>query len=424
MRAVRCSALAIGTALTHDPAMIRHAEHSDIRDLASLWARAFPGERTVEQRVRHLETGGVFGGIETIWLTERGGRIAGAFRGYALTQHIHGTAFRMMGLAAVAVDETARRRGVGRELCEHAIRIARDRGDVLSMLYPFRPAFYQGLGWGMTGELHAHRFRPESLGEVGRGAIVTRAGPDDSGAIAGCYDRVAGEMNGMIARTPRIWRSHLEGDSTHTYITGGSSVRGYVIVRFGRSSAPDDKPLFIREIVAEDHDAYDALLGWISAQRDAWRLVHYDASPDERFTHRLAEPRTPGFHPARFLWAPVARIIRGPMMRMVDVRAALEKRVRWGPAAPLGFGLHLIDEQVPENEGPFEVEYDGSRVAVKRGNARPQLRMPVAAFAQVFAGELSVREALNLGLAECDGDASAVDVLFRVESCFRLLDEF
>lgn len=404
--------------------MIRHAEHSDIRALAELWARAFPGERSAEQRVRHLETGGVFGGIESTWIAERGDRIAGAFRAYALTQHMHGAAYRMMGLASVAVDESARRRGIGRDLCEHAIRIARERGDVLSVLYPFRPAFYHSLGWGMTGELHAYRFRPEALGEVGRGSVVVRAAPDDAAAIAACYDRVAPELNGMIARTPRIWRSHLEGDSTHAYITGNGSVRGYMIVRFGRSSAPEDRPLYVREIVAADHEAREALLGWISAQRDTWRLIQYEATPDERFAHRLAEPRTPGFHPARYLWAPVARIIRGPMLRVLDTRAALEKRVRWGPAAPLSFGLHLLDELVPENEGPFAVDYDGSRATVKRGTARPTLRMPMTAFAQVFAGELRVREALNLGLAECDGDVSAVDTLFASEHCFRLLDEF
>ncbi|HEX2168480.1 MAG TPA: GNAT family N-acetyltransferase [Longimicrobiales bacterium] len=404
--------------------MIRNAEHSDIRPLAELWARAFPGERNVESRVRHLETGGVFGGIETAWIDERAGRIAGAFRAYALTQHMHGTPFRMMGLAAVAVDETARRRGIGRDLCVAAIRSARERGDVLSMLYPFRPAFYHSLGWAMTGELHAYRFRPESLGEVGRGAVVSRAGPDDTAAIAACYDRVAVETNGMIARTPRIWRSHLEGQLTHTYVIGDGSVRGYLIVRFGRSSAPDDKPLYVREIVAADHDAYEGLLGWLSAQRDSWRIIHYEAAPDERLAHRLSDPRAPGFHPARYLWAPVARVLRGPMLRILDVRAAIERRIRWAPVAPVSFGLHVLDELVPENEGPFEVDYDGSRVALKRGTARPTLRLPVTTLAQVYAGELSIREAVHLGLAECDGDASAIDALFRVDRCFRLLDEF
>jgi len=408
----------------HDPAMIRHAEHNDIRELASLWARSFPGERSVEERVRHLETGGVFGGIESGWLDERDGRMVGAFRAYALTQHMHGTAYRMMGLAAVAVDETARRRGIGRDLCMHAIRVARERGDVLSVLYPFRPSFYHGLGWALAGEMHTYRFRPESLGEVGRGVLVRRAEPDDRARIAACYDRVAAASNGMIARTPRIWRSHLESDSIHTYVTGDNTVQGYVVVRAGRSSAPDEKPLFIRELVTADHHAYEALLGWISAQRDSWRVVQYDATPDELFAHRLSEPRTPGFHPARYLWAPVGRIIRGPMLRLLDVRQALEKRTRWAPAAPLSFGLHVVDDIVSENQGPFVVDFDGRRTTVKRGTAHPALRLNVTSLAQIFAGELTVSQALNLGLAECDGDASAIDALFRVDRCFRLLDEF
>jgi predicted acetyltransferase len=405
--------------------MIRPAEHSDIHDLAGLWARAFPGERSVDERIRHLETGGVFGGIETAWVAERAGRMMGAFRAYVLTQHMHGTPYRMMGLASVAVDETARRRGVGRELCEHAIRIARERGDVLSVLYPFRPAFYHALGWGLVGEMHAHRFRPESLMDPGGGARVQRAAPDDAAAIAACYSRVAARTNGLIARTPRMWRSHLEGATTHAYVTGSEGVHGYAIVRFGRSASPDEKPMFVRELVAENHEAYGSLLSWIASQRDAWRIVHYDASPDERFAHRLADPRVPRHHPARYLWAPVARVIRGPMLRILDVRACLERRIGWGPAAPLRFGLHVLDELVPENEGPWDVDYDGRRVTLQKGSSsRPLLRLPVTTLAQIFAGEMTATESLNLGLAECDGDVSAIDALFRVTSCFRLLDEF
>jgi predicted acetyltransferase len=392
--------------------------------LADLWARAFPGERTVEQRIRHLESGGVFGGIESAYIAERDGRMVGAYRAYALSQHMHGTAFRMMGLASVAVDETARRRGVGRELCEHAIRIARERGDVLSVLYPFRPAFYEGLGWGMTGELHAYRFRPESIRATDTASCVRRARGEDASAIAACYDAASTETNGLIARTPRIWRSHLEGDSTHAYLTGSGEVTGYMIVRFGRAASPEERPLFIREIVTRSHEAYDALIAWIADQRDAWRLVHYDAAPDERFDHRLIEPRTPHFQPARYLWAPVARVIRGPMLRILDVSAALERRARWGPAAPLRFGLEVRDAIVPGNEGPFVIDFDGRRVAVARGAATPLLRVGIAALSQIFAGELTVQVALNLGFGECSGDAAAINSLFRVDRCFRLLDEF
>ena len=405
--------------------MIRRAEHADIQQLAELWARAFPGERTVEQRVRHMETGGVFGGIESVWLAERDHRMVGAFRGYALTQHMHGTAFPMLGLAAVAVDETARRAGIGRELCVHAIHVGRERGDVLSVLYPFRPAFYYTLGWGYVGEMYSFRFRPESL--IGRGdcAAVRRAGPDDFAAIATCYSQVARLSNGLITRSPRIWRSHIEGDGTHAYVTGSRGVSGYTIVRFGRASSPDDRPLHVREIVAADHEAYDALLAWLSSQRDSWRLIHYDAARDERFDLRLIDPRPPGFHAARYLWSPVARVIRGPMLRVLDVAAALEQRTTWPAVAPLRFTLAVDDEVVAENRGPFVIDFNGDRASVERSNANgPALRCTAAAFAQIFAGELTVQDALNVGVAEADGNVAAVNALFRTERCFRLLDEF
>jgi predicted N-acetyltransferase YhbS len=403
--------------------VIRKAVRGDIETLSELWARAFPGERTVEQRIAHMDAGGVFGGIETAWIAEEGSRCVGAFRAFALEQHLHGALYPMMGLAAVAVDEAARRRGLGRTLCAHAVDVARERGDVVSVLYPFRPSYYEALGWGLTGELHVFRFRPESLADTSAGDAVRRARPDDAPGIADCYERVAAAGNGMIRRSPRAWRHHLEADGVHTRVLGEGHISGYILVRYGRASVPDEKMMYVRELIADNPASYAALLGWIAAQSDAWRVVQYDASPDELFEHRLSEPRPPGFHLTRNLWAPTARLIRGPMLRLLDVGRALELRERWGPTAPLRFGLDVTDPLAPD-QPPLHADFDGSRVHVKRGTARPCLRAPLAVMSQIFAGELRVHQAVALGRAAGDGDLSSIDALFRVDRCFRLLDEF
>lgn len=403
--------------------MIRAADRSDIPAIAELTARAFPGERSVADRIRQLETGGTWGGIETAWVAERAGRMVGAFRSYPMLEHMHGAQLRTMGLAAVAVDETARRRGVGREMCEHAVLTARERGDVLSLLYPFRPAFYSALGWGLTGELHAYRFQPESL-PLHEGEVRRLAGNGDVASISACYSRVSRDCNGPLVRPPRAWRNYLDADAVHVYGVGRGELAGYMMVRFGRGASPDERPLHIREIVTDDNDAYLALLGWVSQQRDAFRLVQYEATPQEHFMHRLAEPRPPGFHLARNLWAPVHRALRGPMLRVLNVKAALEQRRRWNGAPPLRFGLQVADDVVEANAQPLTVDFDGSAARVSAGAAAPMLRISAPAFAQVYAGELTVRAALQLGTAQCDGDASAINALFRTDRSFRLLDEF
>src|SRR5690606_6046357 len=111
---------------------LRQAHRRDIPRLAELWAHAFPGERTIDERIRQLEAGGVFGGIDDAWYSEQGGVVAGAFRGYRLQQYLHGSLLPMLGVAAVAVAAHARRQGLGAGLCRGALRIGRQRGDLVS----------------------------------------------------------------------------------------------------------------------------------------------------------------------------------------------------------------------------------------------------------------------------------------------------
>jgi len=405
---------------------IRSAERRDSRAIAALWTHAFPGERTAADRVHQLETGGTFGGIEATFVAQSQGRMVGALRAYRMTQYIGASALPMMGLASVAVSPDARRSGIGREMCRQILRLARERGDIVSALYPFRPAFYRSLGWGLVGELHGYRFAPESL-SAEAAAIPVRLAvlPTDEPAIAACYERVARMSTGLIARNERVWRQHLDARDTHVFVLDEVRPRGYMLVRYGRARSPDHKPLIVRELIAEDPAAYDALLAWIASQRDQWRRVRYDATPHEHFALRLADPRLSGSRPARALWAPVARIIRGPMLRILDVTAAFERRQSWGPAVPHRVALDVRDPELPENAGPFTIDFDGRSATVTTGrDADVLLRTDAATLAQLYAGEIGVSAAVRLGSAQADGDVSAVDAMLRSDSSFRLLDVF
>lgn len=409
---------------------LRKAERADIRPLAELWTHAFPGRRTVADRVRQLETGIPPYGIDCSWVLEDGRRIAGAFRTYRMTQYLAGAALPMMGLAAVAVAPGYRRRGLGKRLVRDALRLAYERGDVVSVLYPFRPDFYRSLGWGLVGELHRYRFRPEALAEYAGGPAVHLADPGDRGAIARCYARVARSANGPIHRDDRAWTYHLDALGAHPFVyREGDEVRGYLLAVYSRAGSRARRALVVRELVAEDDVAYRALLGWIAEQRDQWPVVRYDARPDERFDLRLRDPRPPGHGAARALWDPAARILRGPMLRVVNVERALAARVEWGPEP--GFGLTLSvqveDQELPENRGPWHVtiEEGGARVrADGNGGADARLVTDAPTFAQIYAGELSPTAAQRLGRAAIDGARETLDRVFRPRSAFWLMDEF
>lgn len=404
---------------------IRRADRSDIRRVAELWVHSFPGERTLAERMHTLETGGAWGGIETVHIAEDGiDHLAGALKLHAMTQYWGGEGIPLMGLAAVAVSTTARRRGVGRLLCEYGLRVGVERGDALSALFPFRPDFYTRYGWATVGSMHRYRFAPESVA-LDVEAPVRLAEPEDEAGIRACYERMAHRSSGPIARSQRAWRQHFDAPGGFTYVHDDDGITGYMFVRYGRSRSPASRTLRVRELVADDDASWRGLVGWIPRQRDLWRRIIHDATPDEHFDLHLSDARPPGHRPARWLWAPTAKILRGPMLRILDVKSAIERRTDWaGP--PTAFALDVRDVQLPGNHGEFVVEWQDGEARVEKGSAAglPAVTLDIGTLAMLYAGEISLEDAVRAHRAVIDGDVAAIAPFFRPASSFRLLDEF
>ncbi len=430
---------------------IRPATADDIREIARLWDDAFPGDRTVADRIRMLETGGGYGGLESVIVAiDPAHGIVGATKIYRMTESIAGTAMPMMGLAAVAVAPARRRQGIGARLCTEAIAIAADRGDVISVLYPFRPDYYERLGWGLVGALHEYRFHTRALdagptdGHVRR-AILER----DAEAMAACYSRVAAGSNGPIERDRRVWAYRLTGEemgvrpvdaealwtgrlepAVRAVVHDDGGVTGYALLNYVTGSSSEDGTLEVRELMAEDDEAYRGLLAHIAAQHDQWPRCHYFARADERFDDFLADPRPPGFRGARSLYFPTARVVRGPMLRVLDVPGGLRARRFFaaGGATEAEIEVVVADPQRPANDGPWTVRLDPTGAAEVEAGGAPSpdavLHTSPQTLARIFAGEIPPTVAALHGRARIEGNGPLLDRAFATRQRFWLLDEF
>jgi predicted acetyltransferase len=422
----------------------------EVQEIARLWCDAFPGDRTVAERVRMLETGGQYGGLETVLVgRDAEGALAGACKVYRMQEYIAGAAMPMAGLAAVAVAPSQRRRGLAARLCTAAIHTAAERGDLISTLYPFRPGYYERLGWGLVGSLHEYRFRTAVLGTSGEAGYVRPASlEDDTEAIAACYGRVAGRSNGPIRRDRRVWAYRLFGQDLgvrpvdmatlasedldprlRAVVYDEAGVSGYALLRYVAKGSPEEHTLQVRELLADDERAYRGLLGFIAGQHDQWPLALHYARPGERFGDRLGDPRPPRFRGARSLYFPTARIVRGPMLRILDVPGALRARPFFdaGGATAATLTLTVADDVRPGNVGPWTVHLDASgaaEVEEASGGGDAVLETDAATMARVFAGEVPATAAALQGRASVQGDAELLDRAFATRDRFWLLDEF
>lgn len=332
------------------------AGEAHIPAMAALWAEAFP-EKPEERRAREIREGFTYGDLTDCWVVEVDGRLAGALRTYRLRMNLWGRIVPTMGLAGVAVAPDFRRRGVGRRMCVDALRIARERGDVLCALYPFRVSFYRDLGFALGGEIHRYRFHPTLLPIYPGWDRVERAPEEGRELAQEIYARVAPRTNGFLDRTERMY-AFLRVRGTYLYLHRDPRGRptGYIVVR-GQGGPPERSRLRVVELVAEDREAYLGLLGWLSVQRDQWGTILYDAVPGEDFYQRLGHPRTEGSGNPRGLWFHSASVLRGPMFRILDLGKALgltrdvpRVGARPGVSRPDGT-IQVRDLDLPENQG-------------------------------------------------------------------------
>jgi predicted acetyltransferase len=364
---------------------LRPATRDDIPALARLWALAFPGERSAEDRAAALEDGGPWGGWENCWVAGPTERIDGGLRTLPLTVHLFGRPVPTLGVAAVAVAPHARRRGLGGAMCRAALRIGRARGDELAALHPFRADFYARLGFGLAGELHRYRLAPGALCVEGDASRVEHLA-DPFVVIPELHRVLVPGIHGGVSRSDRRWEALLgrRGQLAFGIRGDGGDWLGYLLGTVQKRGRGRGFEFHVAELAAGDAAARSAALAWLGEQRDAWASVVVDALPGERLHEALAHPSLPGTGKARELWFQSATILRGPMVRILHARALL---ARLGGDA--GASVTLDDPEFPENRGRWVLDPEEGGARRDPSTPTPGVPLPVGvASTRLVEGQL------------------------------------
>jgi predicted acetyltransferase len=398
----------------------RIAREEDVPDTARLVGHSFIGRPP--EYFQEVLRSGPWGGVEILWVGEERGRLTSACQLISFQQWVGGACLPMMGLAAVAVSPSHRRRRVAGRLVTSGLRYARERGDLVSALYPFRIRFYEELGYGLAGEAHQYLLPPEQFPDSAeRLRIELVRGGDDRQVIRALYDRWAPTQNGQLMRHDGHWKRLWEGERAGVvYRSEGGVPEGYAVVRYRSDLAPAERFLDVEERVWLTPAARRGIYAWLASLGDQWRLLAYRAHPEEGFAEIVREPRLPlaGGPPHWGLWFPSATLMVGPMFRLLDVGRAWEQR-RVEPSATTTLGLEVQDEQIPENAGSWRLRLEDGRVGVERSGGAGvdvSLRLPVRVLSRLFIGALTPTVAVDAGLAETDRP----DRLAALDAALRL----
>ncbi len=372
---------------------VRGAREDELAKVHDVIALAFNGDRTEKgrQAYMHLEEMG-----RTSVVLD-GGEVVAALRVFDLVERMNGAEIPMGGVTSVACYPEHRRKGhVGRLLVD-GLAGMRERGQALSALHTPHPSLYRKFGY-MDAEAHLkYVCTPKTINPYNRTRPAgngVRVEVGDWQILEGVYELAAAGRTGWLKRTERWWK---EGVFRRMYETerklrdvvvwqGADGVAtGYAA--YDTTGGEEKRTLDVGELVALDADAYLGLLRYI---------LSHDLHHEITWQGPIDDPMPVAVDDSSRL---VREVLDGYMLRIVDVEKAVEARPAGLGARDGAFVVGIRDEVCPWNDGTWQIENAGGRLAVAKGRDA-DVTMEAATFAAVYNGYLRASDAVRCGLAE------------------------
>lgn len=323
---------------------------------------------------------------EQVFKTTRGfvgevdGQVAGVYSVLDFTCSRGDAILRDGAVAGVAVLPEYRQSGIGGAMMRWAIRNFRQDGFPMASLYAFRESYYRRFGYEACGSRVRITVPNGRYPRLEPTLGVRRLDSHQVDLIKPAYETFCKKRSGMNLRTDLHW-SRLLGPHVAVY-AAGDPVEAYLVInhqwQFWQGQAAS-------EVIWTTQRGYDSILATLFGIGINKSSVEWYEPSDGPYLRRYLD---------QGVKAEIERLV---MYRVTDVPAALRTLC---PASDGLFTLGIIDDVVPENQGPWRVRFSPGGVEVEPA-VSADITMSVHSFAQALLGEPSVEEMARNGWVDC-----------------------
>ncbi|SFP06372.1 GNAT family N-acetyltransferase [Actinomadura madurae] len=349
--------------------------------------------------------------LENGHVLERDGAPVAALLARRCGQWFGGRPVPCVTVSSVMVDLTRRGGGVMADLLGPVLDRYAEAGAAIATLTPSSVAPYRRAGFEIAGFRYRHHVSPQALrrGQEKDGVRWFEAA--DADRLAEVYDTVARRGNGPIDRDRSWWHGHIlprvrSGETFAVVAERDGTATGYAL--WDQVPAPRGEFAFwhrvrAREIVWTSAPAARALLHALAQAGSPGEEISWFGGPSDGL--------------AGFFDAPVLMDWVHPWMtKILDCPAALTSR---GYNAGLDLTLVLGIQSAPDTEAStLRLAVRDGRCQVEETDAEPDVTVEATAFASLFTGRSSAREALALGHLKAHTSAAVdrMDAMFAATS--------
>jgi predicted acetyltransferase len=392
----------------------RPARLADLERLVTIHASAFPDPRGMSERRTNF-THNVRGRLTDLIVAHDENEIVAHGFLFRSAGFFGGLEAQVGSIASVGVAAEARGRGIGNALMGELHRLSCARGDALTLLYPFRAAFYAPLGYGPVTSFRRLAIAPGSIPRdwihSDKKAVVRAMQPKDRASIEALYETVARAKTGQMRRTSALWdRFFLDERRAWFVAAHDQKVVGYVTWSTLQVEEHARTSLRVHEITAHDDVTKRRLFGLIGAQRDQVTSVFLEADGKDPIDLALLDPDAHVFGTLA-LEHPFGEVATGPVVRIHDPKKAIEAR---------GFTNDGRAILKIEKNAPIEIRVEAGRAKVRATRERPEITLDRRCLASLLYGAILPSDASAIALCTIHRNAAELDRLFALPPFFAM----
>ena len=284
------------------------------------------------------------------------------------------------GIAGVTVVAESRSRGALTPLFTATLEHARQRGAVISTLFPTAPGIYRRFGYELVADFVTVQLSTLALTAVARPATTTtrRAAAGDVEPIRRLYDSWALAQNGPLSRRGASFDASagdlLTGFTGVTVAEDGEELVGYALWNRGQGY-DETSALDVPDLLASTADGYRALLRVLGSFATVATTTRIDTSGDDLARLVLPSVGWQVQHSSPY------------MLRVLDVPGALRAR-RYAPALRAELDFTLAGDFLPGLDGTYHLSVSGGQADCVPAGASDRVLSP-RGLALVYAGAQS-----------------------------------
>lgn len=300
--------------------------------------------------------------------------------------------FKMGGVDGVATKPEYRNRGIVREIFIKIFHDMNEKQIPISVLYPFKIAFYEMLGYKNADEQIFYHFEISDI-KFKETNYYMKENERINEDIIQVYNKVIENYDYIAKRAEIQWKRYYKENFKFICYNGDQPV-GYVILFFPKKTTEwlqnfqyPEKTIFVIEAFWLNHTAKQTIINFLWTHRDQRKYIAGYFPVNENMIDLLTTSRILD-----------RKIVGNSLLRIINVEAVF-KNLEY-PLDNFSILWHIHDKFCPWNNGFFNLTSKDETINVEfkeSSEKSADIEVDISYLAQLLAGFRTVKELLEFG---------------------------